>query len=61
MSKFEILDSLLQENKGFLKTSDVARAGISRAYLGEYARKCGLERVAHGFICLKMLGRMECM
>jgi hypothetical protein len=48
MGKFEILDFLLQENQGFLKTSDVAGAGISRAYFGEYVRERGLERVAHG-------------
>lgn len=46
--KREILDSLLHDNNGFLKTSDVVAAGISREYLGEYVRKNGLERVAHG-------------
>jgi predicted transcriptional regulator of viral defense system len=48
MGKFETLDSLLQKNKGFLKTSDVVGAGISRPYFGEYVRERGLERVAHG-------------
>lgn len=48
MSKFVILDTLLKENQGFLKTSDAVRAGISRAYFGEYVRTRGLERVAHG-------------
>lgn len=48
MSKFEKLDSLLEENKGFLKTSDAAKAGVSRAYWGEYVRKRGLERIVHG-------------
>ncbi|MDR2266621.1 MAG: type IV toxin-antitoxin system AbiEi family antitoxin domain-containing protein [Christensenellaceae bacterium] len=46
--KREILDSLLRENNGFLRTSEVVAAGISREYLGEYVRKNGLERVAHG-------------
>jgi hypothetical protein len=46
--KREILDSLLHDNNGFLKTSDVVAAGILREYLGEYVRKNGLERVAHG-------------
>lgn len=46
--KREILDSLLRENKGFLRTSEVVAAGISREYLGEYVRKNGLERAAHG-------------
>ncbi|MDD4593410.1 MAG: type IV toxin-antitoxin system AbiEi family antitoxin domain-containing protein [Parabacteroides sp.] len=48
MSKFVILDTLLKENQGFLKTSDAVQAGISRAYFGEYVRTRGLERVAHG-------------
>ena len=48
MSKFESLDLLLQENKGFIKTSEATRIGISRAYFGEYVRERGLDRVAHG-------------
>lgn len=48
MSKFEILDCLLQENNGFLKTSDATKAGISRTYLGEYVRDRGLARVTQG-------------
>ena len=48
MSKFEILDSLLCENNGFLKTSDAVGAGISRTYLGEYVRSRRLTRVAQG-------------
>ena len=48
MSKFEVLDDFLQKNNGFLKTSDVTKAGISRAYLSEYVRERKLERVAHG-------------
>ncbi|MDR2043099.1 MAG: type IV toxin-antitoxin system AbiEi family antitoxin domain-containing protein [Clostridium sp.] len=46
--KREILDSLLRENNGFLRTSEAVAAGISREYLGEYVRKNGLERAAHG-------------
>jgi hypothetical protein len=48
VSKFEIIDSLLQINKGFIKTSDAISTGISRAYFGEYVRERQLERVAHG-------------
>jgi predicted transcriptional regulator of viral defense system len=48
MSKFETLDKLMQENKGFIKTSDAVRAGVSKAYFGEYAKDRGLERAAHG-------------
>lgn len=43
-----MLDSLLEENKGFLKTSDAAKAGVSRAYLGEYVQERRLERIVHG-------------
>ncbi len=48
MNKFEILDSLLLKNNGFLKTSDVISAGISKSYFSEYVHKRRLERVAHG-------------
>ena len=48
MKKFEILDEILQNNNGFLKTSDAVAAGISRSYLGEYVRKRGMERVTQG-------------
>jgi predicted transcriptional regulator of viral defense system len=42
------LDLLVKKNKGYLKTSDAVKAGISRAYIGDYVRKNGLERVANG-------------
>ena len=48
MSKFEMLDNLLQEKNGFIKTSDAVLAGVSKAYFGEYAKDRGLERAAHG-------------
>ena len=48
MSKFEMLDNLLQEKNGFIKTSDAIFAGVSKAYFGEYAKVRGLERAAHG-------------
>ena len=48
LSKFEILDSLMYINKGFIKTSDAINAGVSRTYFGEYVRERQLERVAHG-------------
>ena len=48
MKKFETLDSLLQDNNGFIKTADAVSAGISRAYFSEYVRERELERVAHG-------------
>jgi len=42
------LYEILKKNNGFLKTSDVAAAGISRAYLGGFVKANSLERVAHG-------------
>ena len=48
MSKFETLDSILKNNKGFIKTADVQANGISKTYFGQYVKVRGLERVAHG-------------
>ena len=48
MTGTEKLSVLLQENNGFLKTSDVVARGISRVALGNFVRKHGLERIAHG-------------
>jgi len=48
MTSKEELSYLLQENKGFLKTSDAVSAGVSRTVLSDFVRKHRLERVAHG-------------
>jgi len=48
MKKIDTLDALLLKNKGYLKSSDAALAGVSRDYFGKYLRKRGLERVALG-------------
>ena len=48
MSKFELLDKLLHEKNGFIKTSDAAHAGISKTYFGKYVKDRGLIRAAHG-------------
>jgi hypothetical protein len=48
VKKFEILDVMLQDNKGYIKVSDAVEAGISKTYFGEYTKKRGLERIAHG-------------
>jgi predicted transcriptional regulator of viral defense system len=48
MNKIESLDLILQNGKGFIKTSEATKLGISRAYFGEYVKKRSLERVAHG-------------
>ena len=48
MNNKEKLNTLLQQNNGFLKTSDAVAIGISRTVLGSFVREQGLERVAHG-------------
>ena len=48
MTKLETLDSILQNNKGFIKTAEVEASGISRTYFGQYVKERGLERAAHG-------------
>jgi len=48
VSKTEELMALLNSNHGYLKTSDVMRLGISRAYLGEFVKAQGLRRVTQG-------------
>lgn len=48
MTSAETLNKLLQENNGYLKTSEAVAAGVSRTVLGDFVRKNGLERVAHG-------------
>lgn len=48
MSKFETLDTIIQNNKGFIKTADAEASGISKTYFGRYIKERGLERAAHG-------------
>ena len=53
MSKFELLDSLLHKNNGFVKTAEAINAGVSRRYFSEYVKKRDLERVAQGLYMSK--------
>lgn len=48
MSKYEEMSRLLQENNGYLFTSQVENAGISRTYLAKYVHENHLEKVAKG-------------
>jgi len=48
MTKFDTLDSLLQSNKGFIRTAEVEANGVSRVYFGQYIKERNLERAAHG-------------
>ncbi|MCL2223051.1 MAG: type IV toxin-antitoxin system AbiEi family antitoxin domain-containing protein [Oscillospiraceae bacterium] len=48
MTKFDTLDSILQKNKGFIRTAEVEANRISRAYFGQYIKERNLERAAQG-------------
>lgn len=48
MSKLHQLDQLLKTNRGFIKTSDVVKMGISRPYFSEYKKMRDLIKVAQG-------------
>ncbi len=53
MNKFELLDEILNRNSGYFRSAEATHAGVSRAYLSEYVRIRGLERVAHGLYVSK--------
>ena len=48
MSKDELIEQILQKNKGFLSTDEAVQAGVSKPYLAQFVRKHDLQRVAHG-------------
>ena len=48
MTRFEILDELVEKGNGYLQTSQVLENGISKPTLAEYVSKRSMERVAHG-------------
>ena len=48
MTKFEQLDTMLEQGNGYITTRAVTAQGISKPYFAEYARSRELERVAHG-------------
>ena len=48
VTKAEKLDCLLNENNGYLIVGNALALDISKPYVGEYIKKRGLERVAHG-------------
>jgi hypothetical protein len=48
MSKKEVLNTLLSENNGYIRTSDVIAAGVSKTYFAEFIRSNELKRAAHG-------------
>lgn len=46
--KAKMIEQILAENNGILKTADVIAAGISKEYFYRYVRIAGLEKAAHG-------------
>lgn len=46
--KSKSIEQLLAVNNGFLKTSEVVAAGISKECFYQYTKKAGLEKAAHG-------------
>lgn len=48
MGKYELLDRLIEEGNGYLRTADVIEKGISKTTLAKYVQDNSLERVAHG-------------
>lgn len=48
MKKYEYMNELLEENNGYLYTSQVEKAGISRTYLAKFVKENHLEKVAKG-------------
>ena len=61
MTKFEQLDSLLEQGNGYITIRAVTAQGISKPYFAEYARSRELERVAHAYTNHAMHGQMICM
>ena len=48
MYAFDKLDLMVAENNGYLMTSDVVAADVSKTYLKEYITKRNMQRVAQG-------------
>jgi predicted transcriptional regulator of viral defense system len=46
--KYKVIETIIRNNNGYIKTSDVIDNNISKTYFLEYVRKNNLERVAHG-------------
>ena len=48
MSQFDVLDRLVEEGNGYLKTAQVLANGVSKPTLAEFVKKRNMERVAQG-------------
>lgn len=48
MKKYELLDQILNDGNGYLRTSTVLENHVSKPTLAKYVRDRGLKRTAHG-------------
>ena len=48
MSQFDVLDRLVEEGNGYLKTAQVLANGVSKPTLAEFVKRRNMERVAQG-------------
>ena len=48
MTRFDLLDNLVENGNGYLCTSQVLERGISKPTLADYVSKRNMERVSHG-------------
>lgn len=48
MKKAELLNQMLENNNGYLFTTEVVSSGISKTYITKFVKTNGLERVAQG-------------
>ena len=48
MSRFELMDIIVESGNGYLRTAQVLDAGISKPTLAEYVNSRNMERVAQG-------------
>ncbi|MBQ8073727.1 MAG: type IV toxin-antitoxin system AbiEi family antitoxin domain-containing protein [Clostridia bacterium] len=47
-TRFDLLDDLVEQGDGYLRTADVVARGVSKPTLAEYVQARNMERVAHG-------------
>ncbi len=52
MTKYEIMDSITEQYDGYLLTSVVQKAGISRTYLLKYVKEQKMKQVQAGIYIL---------
>lgn len=48
MDKNEVLQTMIEENNGYLITSQAVEAGISKPFLSKYIKEHHMEKAAHG-------------